>query len=157
MARTYRFIAVLNSTCRGVLQAVREFRHGYDVVRIAAALLLLVAATSKAYQLVTEPVLGSGVLESRPFLMFVVEFELFFGLRLLSGLLPSPFGRAARRESESLPSPSGRGAGGEGFLTWLAALTLMSSDSSRQRGVNVLARLATHRGVAAGKAERTGS
>ncbi len=62
--------------------------RGYDVVRIAAALLLLVAAGLKAHQLATEPVLGTGLLESRWFLIGLVEFELFFGLWLLSGLLP---------------------------------------------------------------------
>ncbi len=62
--------------------------RGYDVVRLAAALLLLVAAGLKAHQLATEPVLGTGLLESRWFLIGVVEFELFFGLWLLSGLLP---------------------------------------------------------------------
>ena len=65
----------------------RGLPRGYDVLRIAAALLLLMAAGLKAHQLATEPVLGTGLLESRWFLMAVVEFELFFGLWLLSGLL----------------------------------------------------------------------
>jgi hypothetical protein len=52
----------------------------------------------------------TSLLESRWFLIAVVEFELFFGLWLLSGLFPSSFGREA---------------GGEG-LTWLAALGCFS-------------------------------
>lgn len=42
----------------------------------------------KGYQLATEPVLGTGLLDSRWLLIAVVEFELFFGLWLLAGLLP---------------------------------------------------------------------
>ncbi len=73
-----------------------EMRHwlssfkssGYDFLRLALGVLLLTTAGLKGYQLASEPVLGSGLLESRWFLIFVVEFELFFGLWLLSGLLP---------------------------------------------------------------------
>lgn len=61
---------------------------GYDVVRIVLGLLLLSAAALKGHQLATEPVVGSGLLDSRWFLIGVVEFELFFGLWLLSGLYP---------------------------------------------------------------------
>jgi hypothetical protein len=42
----------------------------------------------KGYQLATEPVLGDGLLESRWFLIGVVEFEVFFGLWLLAGAVP---------------------------------------------------------------------
>ncbi|MGO9110686.1 MAG: MauE/DoxX family redox-associated membrane protein [Thermoguttaceae bacterium] len=103
MARTHQFIAAVNAARRGVLQAARacRIRGGYDVVRIASALLLLVAATLKAYQLATEPVLGTGILESRWFLMATVQFELLLGVWLLSGLLPR--------------------------LTWLAALACFSA------------------------------
>jgi len=90
MARTHRFIAVANAACLGVVQALRRrFRNGFDVVRVVAALLLLVAAALKTHQLSTEPVIGTGLIESRPFLMATVEFELLFGVWLISGLLPS--------------------------------------------------------------------
>jgi hypothetical protein len=62
---------------------------GYDVVRLTMAVVLLLAAGSKGYQLSTEPVLGTGLLGSRWFLIGVVEFELFFGLWFLAGHLPS--------------------------------------------------------------------
>lgn len=61
---------------------------GYGVVRVALAVILLMAAAMKCHQLATEPTLGSGLLNSRWFLMATVEFELFFGMWLLSGLLP---------------------------------------------------------------------
>jgi hypothetical protein len=62
-------------------------KSGYDVLRLALGVLLLVTAGLKGYQLATEPTLGTGLLDNRWFLIFVVEFELFFGLWLLSGLL----------------------------------------------------------------------
>ena len=61
---------------------------GYNRIRILLAVLLLTAAGLKGYQLATSPVLGSGLLDSRWLLIATVEFELFFGLWLLSGLLP---------------------------------------------------------------------
>jgi hypothetical protein len=84
---------------------------GYAVLRVVLALILLAAAALKARQLATEPIFGSGLLESRWFLIAAVEFELLFALWLLSTLLPSP---------------SGRGAGGEGILTWLLSVALFS-------------------------------
>jgi len=63
-------------------------KRGYGLVRIVLAVILLTAAALKCHQLATEPTLGTGLLESRWFLMATVEFELFFGLWLLSGLLP---------------------------------------------------------------------
>jgi hypothetical protein len=72
----------------GLRDRLLSFRKsGYDVLRLALGVLLLTTAGLKAYQLATEPVLGGTLLESRWFLIFVVEFELFFGLWLLSGLL----------------------------------------------------------------------
>jgi len=68
---------------------------GYDVVRITVGLLLLTAAGLKTHQLATEPVLGTGFLDSRWLLMAVVEFELFFGLWLLANLCPKPTWAAA--------------------------------------------------------------
>lgn len=61
---------------------------GHDAVRVVLAAVLLVAAVLKCHQLATSPVLGDGLLDTRWFLIFTVEFELFFGLWLLSGLLP---------------------------------------------------------------------
>ena len=59
---------------------------GYDVVRALLGLVLLIAAALKGYQLATEPVANNGILTSRWFLIAQVEFELMFGLLLLSGL-----------------------------------------------------------------------
>ncbi len=56
---------------------------GYDLVRIVLGLVRLAAAVLKGHQLATEPVAGTGLLDSRWFLIGVVEFELFFGLWLL--------------------------------------------------------------------------
>lgn len=61
---------------------------GYRVVRYFVGLLLLVAASLKAYELLTQPVLGEGILQSRFFLAAVVEFELFLGFWLLAGVYP---------------------------------------------------------------------
>jgi hypothetical protein len=63
--------------------------NGYSILRFALGVLLLVTAGLKRYQLATEPVLGSGLLDSRWFLIFVVEFELFFGLWLLGSFFSS--------------------------------------------------------------------
>lgn len=60
----------------------------YDVVRVLLACLLLPAAALKGYQLATEPVLERGFLESRWFLIGVVEMELFFGIWLVVGAAP---------------------------------------------------------------------
>ncbi|MDR2171773.1 MAG: hypothetical protein LBP59_16640 [Planctomycetaceae bacterium] len=57
-------------------------------VRFFVALILLVAAGLKAHQLATTPSLGDGLLHARWFNIFVVEFELFFGIWLIFGLLP---------------------------------------------------------------------
>ncbi len=61
---------------------------GYDILRILLAAVLLTAAVLKTYELATGPVLGNGLLDSRWLLMAVVEFELFFGIWLLSGFYP---------------------------------------------------------------------
>ena len=61
---------------------------GYDVVRILLGLVLLTAAGLKGHQLATEPAVGTGLLDSRWFLIGVVEFELLFGLTLLAGIFP---------------------------------------------------------------------
>lgn len=61
---------------------------GYDVVRVIVGLVLLTAAILKGHQLATEPVVGSSFLDSRWFLIGVVEFELLFGLWLVAGICP---------------------------------------------------------------------
>ena len=61
---------------------------GYDVVRVLLGIVLLTAAGLKGYQLAAEPVVGERLLDSRWFLIGVVEFELFFGLWLLVGIYP---------------------------------------------------------------------
>ena len=60
----------------------------YDAVRVVLGLVLLIAAGLKAHQLSTEPTLETGLLNSRWFLIAVVELELLFGLWLLAGLYP---------------------------------------------------------------------
>lgn len=62
---------------------------GYDAVRILLGLVLLTAAGLKGHQVATEPILETGLLNSRWFLIGVVEFELLFGLWLLVGLYPA--------------------------------------------------------------------
>ncbi len=57
----------------------------------------------------TKPVLGTGLLETRWFLISVVEFEFLFALWLLSTLFPSPTRTDARRD---------------GFWTWFASIIL---------------------------------
>jgi len=58
------------------------------VMRFAVAAIFLVAAGLKAHQLATTPYLGEGLLHARWFNIFVVEFELFFGIWLIFGMLP---------------------------------------------------------------------
>ena len=74
----------------GVLDS--ETRGGPDrpwaILRLVLGLVILVAAFLKAYQLSTTPSLGEGLLNARWFNILVVEFELFFGIWLLFGLLP---------------------------------------------------------------------
>ena len=68
---------------------------GYDVLRIFVAAVLLTAAVLKAYQLATEPIIGTGLLDSRWLLMVTVEFELFFGIWLLANIWAKPTWAAA--------------------------------------------------------------
>jgi hypothetical protein len=70
-------------------------RNAYDVVRIVLGLILLTAAALKGHQLATEPVAEASLFTSRWFLICVVEFELFFGLWLLSGIYPRRTWQAA--------------------------------------------------------------
>jgi len=67
----------------------------YDAVCIVLGLILLTAAALKGHQLATEPVAETSLFSSRWLLIGVVEFELFFGLWLLSGLYPRRTRQAA--------------------------------------------------------------
>lgn len=80
---------------QAMFRAWRARITAYDVVRVAAAAVLLTAAGLKAHQLATSPVLGDGFLDSRWVLIATVEFEIFFGLWLLANILPVWTRRAA--------------------------------------------------------------
>lgn len=77
------------SVC-SLLCCLGPIRSGYNILRVLLALVLLMAAGLKAYQLATEPVIGTGLLDSRWLLIATVEFELFLGLWLLCGISPKP-------------------------------------------------------------------
>jgi hypothetical protein len=66
--------------------AVRRWCRSFCWVKPLVAVVLLVAAALKAHELATVPVVGSGLLESRWFLVAVVQYELFLAVWLLSGL-----------------------------------------------------------------------
>jgi hypothetical protein len=72
----------------------------WTFVRFFIIAVLLTAATLKAWQLATEPVLGEVLLHSRLLNVLIVEFEIFFSFWLIAGLLPK--------------------------LTWLASIVLFS-------------------------------
>ncbi len=57
-------------------------------MRFVIATIVLTAAFMKAHHLATVPSLGEGFLRARWFNILVVEFELFFGIWLIFGLLP---------------------------------------------------------------------
>ena len=73
-------------------------------LRFGIAAVLGMAAGMKVHQLATTPILGEGLFNARWFNIFVVEFELFFAVWLLFGLLPN--------------------------LTWLATAGLFSAFAS---------------------------
>jgi hypothetical protein len=73
---------------RRLLGGVAHRLTGYDAVRVAVGILLLISAGLKGYQLASEPVLGTGFLDSRWLLTLAVEFELLFGLWLLANIWP---------------------------------------------------------------------
>jgi len=75
---------------RRVVRGIVCSLTGYDVVRIAVGALLLTAAGLKTHELVTEPVPGTGLLDSRWLLTLTVEFELLLGLCLLANIWPKP-------------------------------------------------------------------
>lgn len=64
--------------------------RGYHLVRIGVAGLLLTASALKCWQLTTEPVTGTSLLDSRWLLMATVECELLFGLWLLADVWAKP-------------------------------------------------------------------
>jgi len=57
-----------------------------NIVMKLSGILLLTAAVLKGRQLLTEPVANNDIWSYRPFLIFVVEFELCLSMWLLSGL-----------------------------------------------------------------------
>ena len=69
--------------------------RSWSFVRIAVAGLLLTASALKCWQLATEPIIGTSLLDSRWLLMATVEFELFFGLWLLANIWTKPTWAAA--------------------------------------------------------------
>jgi hypothetical protein len=69
--------------------------RGWHRVRIGVAVLLLTASALKCWQLATEPIVGTGLLESRWLLMATVEFELLFGFWLLANNWARPTWAAA--------------------------------------------------------------
>jgi hypothetical protein len=59
---------------------------GNNLVLKVLSLMLFVSALLKGWQLVTEPVANNDIWLYRPFLIFVVEFELALAIWLLSGV-----------------------------------------------------------------------
>jgi len=72
-----------------VAAAVRPSGGGYAAVRVLLAAVFFVAAALKGHQLATGPLLGDGLLASRPVLIALVEFEWVLGLCMLFGLYPT--------------------------------------------------------------------
>lgn len=62
--------------------------RGWTVLRFVIAAIILTAAFMKTWQLATTPSLSEGLLNARWFNILVVEFELFFGIWLIFGMLP---------------------------------------------------------------------
>lgn len=58
------------------------------LVRMAIGGSFVVAASLTGYRLATQPMLGRGLLDSRWFLMGVLELELLAGILLVSSILP---------------------------------------------------------------------
>ena len=63
-----------------------DMGKGFGILLRILGLLLLAGAILKGWQLVTEPVANKDIWSYRPFLIFVVEFELGLGIWLLSGV-----------------------------------------------------------------------
>jgi hypothetical protein len=58
------------------------------IVPLVVAVILLTAAVFKTHQLTTEPLLRPGLLQSRWFLLAVIEYECLLAFWLISGLFP---------------------------------------------------------------------
>ena len=61
----------------------------YTLVQKVLGVILIAASLLKAYELATEPTLSDGLFDSRWVQVCLVEFELLFGLWLLSGIVPN--------------------------------------------------------------------
>ena len=62
--------------------------RAYSTLRLALATLLLVAALLKGHELATEPVAGGTIFDSRPWLVGVVQGQLFLGIWLAANVYP---------------------------------------------------------------------
>lgn len=72
------------------LEVIPSRHNGrWTILRILIAVILLVAAGMKMHQLATMPSFGEGILHATWFNFLVVEFEIFFGLWLISGMMPT--------------------------------------------------------------------
>jgi hypothetical protein len=76
--------------CQNIISSENrvDWNGRWLVMRWVVAFVLLVAAGLKTHQLATTPSLGESLLHARWFNILVVEFELFFGVWLVFGLLP---------------------------------------------------------------------
>ena len=74
---------------RAVLVWHRRFDAPLSPVRLGIALVLFAAAALKTHQLATEPIVGDGLLDSRPLLVLVVQYELLLAFWLASRLAPA--------------------------------------------------------------------
>jgi thiol-disulfide isomerase/thioredoxin len=61
-------------------------KNASDIVLKILAIILLIAAVLKGWQLITEPVANNSIWTYRPFLILTVEFELALAIWLLSSL-----------------------------------------------------------------------
>ncbi len=116
-------------------RVLRRALRGFNVLRVAMAVILLAAAGLKSYKQITEPALKAGFFDSRWFVIWVVELELLFAVWLLS-LHPLRSGNGTADNTTSslplVPCPSTEGrervisARGEDFWAWLASICLFS-------------------------------
>jgi hypothetical protein len=72
-----------------------RFDAPLSAVRLGIAIVLFAAALLKTHQLATEPILGTGLLDSRLLLVLVVQIELLLAFWLASGLLRAASWRVA--------------------------------------------------------------
>jgi uncharacterized membrane protein len=69
--------------------------EGWHVVRVAAALVLFIAAATKCHQCCTGPIPGTGLFSAKWFVICLVGAEWFGSLVLLANILPKPSWAAA--------------------------------------------------------------